>query len=358
VTRWRLYSSAIIVGLAALLVYALFAESASNLFAFDFRPYRLAADDVIHGRSPYSEPGGPLAYPYPYPPLVAFLATPFLLVPLATAEYAAVALSLVAVLAALGICGVRDVRCYALAALAAPTMLVSQLGNASALVCVLFALAWRYRSGVAAGASIAVKLIGWSLLFWLAAIGRTRQAFLGVGAALVLALVPWALIGFAGLLDYPAILAENEETWAHETYSIGGFGGPVAHATALVLAAACLYGCWRRGRAGDDAGSFALAIAAALVATPILWNFYFTLLLVAIAARRPRFHPVWLAPLVFWPLPNGVDVETWERLYALGAAGAIVAYLSRPWPFPARWRVGERTAAGQPAAPEVSAASR
>ena len=112
------------------------------------------------------------------------------------------------------------------------------------------------------------------------------------------------------------------------------------------------------GAPGDDAGSFALAIGAALVATPILWNFYFTLLFVAIAARQPRFHPIWFAPLVFWPLPNGVGVETWERLYAVGAAGAIVLYLSRPWPIPARLRVGARAKPGQPAAPEVSAASR
>ena len=44
------------------------------------------------------------------------------------------------------------------------------------------------------------------------------------------------------------------------------------------------------------------------------------------------------APLVFWPLPNGVDVETWERLFALGAAGAIVLALARPWTFPERLR--------------------
>jgi hypothetical protein len=332
--RARLYSSAVLVGIAAVIVYALLVISPRASFALDLHQYLEAADTVIHLESPYHEPGTPIEglYAYAYPPLLAFGFAPWLLFPIGLAEYLAVVLYIVAILAALWLCGVRDIRCHALATMSAPVALGAEATNATALVCLFAALTWRYRSGIGAGAALTIKLIGWPLLVWLAAIGRGRHAAIGAAAAVVLTFVPWAVIGFAGLTDYPALLEAVDEKWAPETFSLAGSGLPGGRALSLVLAAACVVSCWWRGRKGDEAGSFALAIGAILVASPILWNHYFALLFVAIAARYPRLHPLWFVMLGYWVLPGGFHVDAWMTAFALTLTGAIVLWLSRPWP--------------------------
>src|SRR5687768_5189517 len=109
VGRARLYSSALLVGVAAVIVYALLVASPREVFALDLHQYLEAADKVIHLESPYHDPATPIEglYAYAYPPLLAFGFAPWLLLPIGPAEYLAVVLYLVAILAALWLCGVR-----------------------------------------------------------------------------------------------------------------------------------------------------------------------------------------------------------------------------------------------------------
>ena len=56
-----------------------------------------------------------------------------------------------------------------------------------------------------------------------------------------------------------------------------------------------LLGCWRRASLG-------LAVAAALVLSPIVWLDYYAVAAIPLAAVRPRLSAVWLLPLATWGL--------------------------------------------------------
>ena len=117
------------------------------------------------------------------------------------------------------------------------------------------------------------------------------------------------MIGFAGLADYPkllSVLADEEQGAATRSSRLGlalGLGpGPRAPSrwrSALALLALC----WREGRRGLDERSLALALAAALALSPIVWLHYFVLLLVPIALARRTFGAIWLIPALFWITP-------------------------------------------------------
>ena len=56
-----------------------------------------------------------------------------------------------------------------------------------------------------------------------------------------------------------------------------------------------LVACWRRASLG-------LAVAAALVLSPIVWLDYYAVAAIPLAVVRPRLSWVWLAPLATWGL--------------------------------------------------------
>jgi hypothetical protein len=87
---------------------------------------------------------------------------------------------------------------------------------------------------------------------------------------------------------------------------------------------------------GDDVGSLALALAAALVLTPIVWQHYLLILVVPLAVARPKLSPVWLVPIVLWLAPTNGN-GAWYQTVLVGAVAAtmVAAVL---WPAPsARW---------------------
>src|SRR5947209_10157735 len=57
-------------------------------------------------------------------------------------------------------------------------------------------------------------------------------------------------------------------------------------------------------RRGSDYGAFAVAFAAALLLSPIVWMHYYVLLVVPIAIAQPRLGVLWLAPLLYWASPE------------------------------------------------------
>ena len=150
-----------------------------------------------------------------YPPLLAELLVPFTFLPNDVAAFLALLVAVGSVLGALAVVGVRDVRCYAAVVIWAPGWNAFEMANVTAVLALAVALVWRYRdsawpSAGALGASLVLKLFLWPLLVWAAVTHRVRLA---AGAVLVgasVALVSWAVIGFAGFTSFPDQLGEIE----------------------------------------------------------------------------------------------------------------------------------------------------
>jgi hypothetical protein len=146
----------------------------------------------------------------------------------------------------------------------------------------------------------------------------------------------WALIGFAGLVDYPQllrVLADGEQGRGYSLVSAGlslGLGPAAARAAAVAVAAALLALCWRDGRRGLDERSLALALAAALALSPIVWLHYFVLLLVPIALARRTFGAIWLVPALFWLTPYEEHFgEHWRIAVGIGVAALALVTAAR-----------------------------
>jgi alpha-1,2-mannosyltransferase len=275
----------------------------------DFHVMRDAARTILQGH----------AGDFVYPPPAAFP-----LIPLAHLSYgtaAAIWLSLLVVSVPLTLLalGVRDWRCHAAALLSGSTLAVFGSGALSSLLALGIALLWRYRdrrvAAVVLVACVALaKLFLWPLLFWLAATRRRVSAVLGLLAAMVLAFSGWALTGFAGFSHYPHRLASVtalEQAKGYSPVALGlSVGLPLRAAEVIAggLALSLIASMFVVARRPDgDRRSLALAILAALVATPISWLHYFVLLIVPIGLTRPRFGALWLAPLAFWLVPMGSE---------------------------------------------------
>jgi glycosyl transferase family 87/dolichyl-phosphate-mannose-protein mannosyltransferase len=282
----------------------------------DLGVFLRAAGKVLDGASPYAFRGDET---YAYPPLLAFLAAPFHPLSAGAATLAWTLLSLAAIAAALWLLGVRDWRCYALAAVFPFTRSAVGLGTVGPLLLLLVSAAWRWReqvihAGAAAGAAFALKLFLWPLVAWLALTRRIGAAAAGVGFAVALALIPWAVIGFAGIGDYPDVLRRLADDEATSSYSVIALAvrahlPETAGVILSLLAAAALLAAARwtvrdesRTEHDRDVAVLTLALAAALAASPIVWVHYFLLLLVPLALTRPRLSALWFLPFAYYPL--------------------------------------------------------
>lgn len=297
----------------------------------DFRNLWNAAQDVLAGSSPYHPAPDPTLRVtadcltsardcFVYPPLAAVLAAPFGLLPFGLAGTAFFVLDVAALGGALWLVGVRDWRCYGVALASGPALSSFEGGTLSPLLALAAAAAWRYRDErtAAAGAlalGLVAKVFLWPLLVWLAVTRRASTALLAVGLGVAVTVLAWLPIGFAGAVGYPRLLQSVTHVWAPHAYGPVGLGltlglsltaaEAVAFAAGgLLLAAAVVVA----QRPGGDQRSFALAIAASLLLSPIVWLHYFVLLLVPLAIARPRLDRAWAltVPLLFMPgMANG-----------------------------------------------------
>ena len=302
----------------------------------DWEIFRGAARSVLHGSSPY-----PAADPavlghndqFVYPPITAFLLAPVAVLPHEAGRVLILLLALACVPVALRLLGVRDWRCYGLALLTAPVLDTVSLGALSSALLLGAAAAWRYRDrrDVAAPvtALIAVaKLFLWPLFVWLLATRRFRTAIAAGAIGLVLLGGGWAVIGFGGLSGYPHLLRVLSKVEAVQSYSLVGLlhmGGSSAMLLTSMLAVAVVAAVVLAARGPNgDRRSFAVAVAGALLATPVLWLHYLVLLFVPIALARPRLSALWFAPLAFWVTPiahsNG---SLWRTCFVLAVAALI-----------------------------------
>ena len=269
---------------------------------------------IREGRSPYPAPtvsGLEIGNPALYPPLLVVLVTPLTTLPYAIGFSIWTGILVAALFGTLYALEVRDARCYALAALSAPAVTSFVFGNATLLLVPLVALAWRWRdrqlrSGALVGVAIATKLFLWPLVFWLLGTRRYRAAGSAAAAAVLGLFVPWAVLGFDGLRAYPDLLRVANDLFAVHSFSIAtvlaalGADAVTASRGAVAVGAVIAAAAFVLGRRGRDVASVSLAVLAAVLGSPILWPYYYTLLLVPLAIVRPRFSGLWAALPLLW----------------------------------------------------------
>ena len=317
----------------------------------DFVIFRDAGQAVLDGASPYPAADAAVLaendkFVYPAPVALAFV--PFALLPLGLAKAVFLILSLAAVLLALRLFGVRDYRCYAAALLASPTVFSLEVGALGPVLLLGAAVAWRFRGRplVAAGAvalTALAKLLLWPLVVWLVATRRLREAAAAVFLAAAVTAAGWAVIGFEGLADYPALVRLLSEVQVWKAYSPGAlawaFGasnGVVTALTVVLLAAGTALVVVLARRRDGDRSAFVAAIGVALLASPILWHHYLVLLFAPIALARPRFTPLWFVPALLWATPRFESLgSVWQICLALAVVGAVLARALRADPRPA-----------------------
>jgi hypothetical protein len=302
----------------------------------DFPIFRAAAKAVLHGHSPYvaADPGALASFDkFVYPPAAAFLLSPLAIIPLGLAKILLFALGVVTVLWALRLLGVRDWRCYGVAAVSAPVVISLAIGALTSFLLLGAASTWRYRdrplvAGSVASLTAVVKLFLWPLGLWLLVTRRLRATVAFCLIALSGVVAGWAAIGFAGFRSYPHLLRVLSELEAGVSYSPVALlrlsnSAAGALSAGLVLAVVAAVVLAARGADGDRR-SFVVAVVGSLVATPVLWLHYFALLLIPIALYRPRLSGLWFAPLILWATPETHSGgSTWKIVLALAIVGLV-----------------------------------
>jgi hypothetical protein len=303
-----------VAGVVALVSVSFLAQAGRNGdFAIDLRHAFLpAASRVLHGDSPFPAPDDPVVEAreaYAYPPLTAVALAPVSGAPRLALEIAIVALLAAALIATLWLLEVRDVRCYAAALVWGPVLAALQTANLTLLLGLGLALVWRWRDRAGRGSAatalaLAPKIFLWPVAVWGLATRRFRAMVTGLALALAVTAVTWAVIGFAGLREYPRLarnLSRAEQDDAVTVYALAralGLGGGPAWGLWALAGVSVLAACVLAARTGRERSAFALAIAASLLLTPIVWLHYFAILVVPLAIARPVFDASWLLPVV------------------------------------------------------------
>ena len=243
-----------------------------------------------------------------WPPAAAYLVAPVTVLPPGVADILMVAIGLTCFALSLWLVGVRDWRVYGVVALWPEFAGEMRVSHLTPVIAVLLAAAWRWRDsrglpGLLVGAAVAVKFFVWPVGVWLAATRRIRDAALAAivaGASLLL------ILPFTSLRDYAHALSRLGKVFDQDSYNVyglliqAGASDTAARAATVVVAVALLAGVWRYQ-------SFALAVAAALVLSPISWLDYYALAALPLALVRPRLSLVWFLPLATWG-PEGAGI--------------------------------------------------
>jgi hypothetical protein len=301
---------ATIVGLGVIPIMALVTMFSINWtggpLAGDFH-YELypEAKLLLHGQNPFPpvdwDPTA--ASNLIWPPVAAYLVAPLTIFSPGVADILIVLVGLACFAAALWLVGVRDWRIFGVVALWPEVVSEMRVSHLTPVVALLVAAAWRYRdvrgaSGLCVGFAVAVKFFVWPMALWLAVIRRTREAAL---AALIAGVSLLLVLPYISLSEYSRLLGRLGRAFDQDSYTIygllvqAGASTTVAHAATIVTGAILLAGVWRYQ-------SFALAIAAALVLSPIVWLDYFALAAIPLALARPRLSAIWFLPIATWGL--------------------------------------------------------
>jgi len=283
---------------------------------------------LLHGIDPFAvwdSPPGSYSFIWPVP--AAFLAAPFTVLPAGAAVAVFSALEIGALVAALRILGVRDRRVYGVAFLWPATVSGFQSGNVTAFLALLLAVAWscrerRFVPGIAIGLAVMLKIFLWPMAVWLAATRRWASAAVAAAGGTIVLL---SVLPFAGLSEYVRVMAHLGNHFGPKGMGVLGLASQlgaslqVAQALGYAAGAAALALAWRRR-------SFAVAIAASLLLSPIVWLHYFVLLAVPIAIRSKTLSLLWGAPLLLWVCTESTrGGAAWQTAVALACLTGVVA---------------------------------
>lgn len=323
-------------------------------FQIDFQAdlYR-AAQTILHGGNPYHpellqaeaatlRAGGKLGLTLSprYPPLSMLAVAPLTLLPYKLAAMVFFLLSCCAVVGALWLLGVRDVRAIVVAAVSAPAAYGAWIGNPSPFLLLGAALVWHWRSetirlAFATAAAIGLKLLLWPLGAWLLITRRYRLFAATAALTLFGILAAWAAIGFKGLAAYPGMLiniAYIGEIRGSSLVTVllsAGLPTMAARAVALACATGLVAAAWRLRRLPDgDQRAFGLITVAVLFASPVVWMHYCVLLFIPVALLSPRLSLFWFVPVFasFAALPDvGIELIVVAVVCAPLLRGAAVS---------------------------------
>lgn len=329
--------------LPVLVLVLVFAQAWGGSIATDLHQFYDAAHAILDGRSPYPANGEPTTSwggPYPYPPLPALLAIAVAPLPF---DVAGVLVMLALVAAALGtlwILDVRDWRCYGVALMWPPVISAVQTGNLTLWLALACALAWRFRDrllipSAAIGVALAAKFFLWPVVIWLAATRRMLAALTACVVGVAVLVASWALIGFAGMADYPHMLGRLEDLVGDDSYTLYivgldlGLPSSIARAAWVAVGVALVLATVVLGRRGDERSAFVVALAASLALTPIVWLHYFALLIVVVALAQPRLGVLWFLPFGMLLTPGSGHPTPFQTAWTLALASLIVALALR-----------------------------
>jgi hypothetical protein len=336
----RLVSIELLVLVGAASVVVLFVDAVRrDLVAIDLWQFYVAAQAILDGRDPYVPTADSTALwggPYPYPPLPALLATPLTALPFQTAGLLVMGVLVCVALAIPYVLGVRDWRCYGLLLVWPSTIQAIQTGNVTLWFALAAAVAWRLRDrrlppAASIGLTLAAKFYLWPLVVWLAATRRVVAAALAAAIGALLLLGSWAVIGFAGLTGYPALLRRLEEAVGPDSYTVYvvgvdmGLPSQLARAVWLGVGVGLLVLLVVLSRRGDERSAFVVAIAASLALTPVVWLHYLALFLVVIALAQPRLGLLWFLPLGMVLTPGAGHPPPLQTAWTVALAATIVA---------------------------------
>ena len=237
------------------------------------------AKQLLRWENPFPHPGTDLSYGHNliWPPLAALIAAPFTLFGSGRGEWVDGVRRARLLHGSLRLVGVRDWRVYGVLALWPQVIGEIRVSHLTPFLCLLLALAWRYRDarappGLPWGTATAIKFFLWPLGIWLAAIGRAREMLLAGGIALASLLL---VIPLTSSDDYfPSVARARTDVRRGQLLPVrfAHTAPPLpetpARIVTVALGALLLLGCWRRA-------SFGLAVAAALVLSPIVWLDYY-----------------------------------------------------------------------------------
>jgi MFS family permease len=304
--------------------------------AFDFYPSFWQPWQALQsGVSPYPDPAAPLAQgsPFLYPPLAAEITLP--LASLSFAQAFAVYTGALVAAAALTLWAlkVRQPALWVIWMLGAAVVGAAAGGNATLFVILAVALTWRWRdrpawAAAALTAGLVLKLFVWPVWLWLVFTRRYRAAIYTAVASAVLTLASWAIIGFRGMLEYPALLnATSDELGANGllayALTVKVSGPSVAFAASLAVALVFLAAAFVQR--DDDRAGIALVVLASLYATPIVWLHYLGLLIIPAALYGGW---VWAAIPLLWLsvlAPAGSPRPGWLIACFIAITGAVAA---------------------------------
>lgn len=307
---------------------------------FDFRVFWEAGHRLLTGARLYPTEealNGDTRDYYVYPPVVAFAFAPLAAIPYAVAGVLYAFASVGVVLASLRIVGVRDWRCYAVLPFWMPVLQAVGLGTIAPFLALALAVAWRYRDrrfvgATALGLAIASKLFLWPIVFWLIATRRYRRAVETIGVSAAAIVIPWAMLGFRDLGEYPRLLrllVHNEMPTSFSPTALAAMLGFAPAARVLQLLCVLAVFALAHRREGDRR-AFSAAILAAIALSPLVWIHYYLLLIVPIGLAVRRLSAVWLLPvLAFWVWPDNLS-SVWPVLWVSLVMAGVAVLTMRP----------------------------